>query len=67
MDVGYQNRNGKANSFYAWAVQSGDTSTVPLPAAQLLFSSGLIVCQHARKLRNDSTRFTSDDDIGRRF
>ena len=31
-----------ANSFYGWAVQSGDVSAVPVPAAVWLFGSGLL-------------------------
>ena len=33
---------GKENNYYAWAVQSGDVSAVPVPAATWLFCSGLI-------------------------
>ena len=32
----------KNNSFFAWAVHSGDVSAVPVPAAVWLFGSGLI-------------------------
>ena len=43
MNTGYQlDSYGKSNSLYAWAVQSGDVSAVPVPAAVWLFSSGLI-------------------------
>jgi len=37
-----QNFQGKARSFYALAVHSGNVSAVPVPAAVLLFGSGLI-------------------------
>jgi hypothetical protein len=41
--IGRQYDGGyKPNSFYAWAVQSGDVGTVPIPAAVWLFSSGLL-------------------------
>ena len=33
---------GKAVNLYAWAVQSGDVSAVPVPAAVWLFGSGLV-------------------------
>ena len=43
MSNGYQlNYGGKVNSYYAWAVQTGDVSAVPVPAAVWLFGSGLI-------------------------
>ena len=44
MDFGGQNYNDKSFSYYAWAVQSGDVSAVPVPvpAAVWLFGSGLI-------------------------
>jgi len=32
----------KSDSFYGWAVQSGDIGVVPVPAAVWLFSSGLL-------------------------
>jgi len=42
-DDGDQFRSSKYNDFYsAWAVQSGDVSAVPVPAAVWLFGSGLI-------------------------
>jgi len=39
---GSQVSSNKNNSFSAWAVQSGDVSTVPVPAAVWLFGSGLL-------------------------
>ena len=42
MNGGYQSVNVKNNSFYGWAVQSGDVSAVPVPAAVWLFGSGLL-------------------------
>ena len=42
MGNGYQNYNFKSVSFYGWAVQSGDVSAVPVPAAVWLFGSGLL-------------------------
>ncbi len=43
MNYGSQGYSGaKANSYYAWAVQSGDVSAVPVPAAVWLFGSGLL-------------------------
>ncbi len=39
---GAQGAYGKDDSFYAWAVQTGDVSAVPVPAAVWLFVSGLI-------------------------
>ena len=39
---GAQLNLNKANDNYAWAVQSGDVSAVPVPAAVWLFGSGLI-------------------------
>ena len=42
MSIGAQGRSDKADSYYAWAVQSGDVSAVPVPAAVWLFGSGLI-------------------------
>ena len=39
---GFQFYSDKPDHFYAWAVQSGDVSAVPVPAAAWLFSSGLI-------------------------
>ena len=42
MNNGNQNNNNKNNSFYGWAVQSGDVSAVPVPAAVWLFGSGLL-------------------------
>ena len=44
MGVGVQGQpgNGKASNGYAWAMQSGDVSAVPVPAAVWLFSSGLL-------------------------
>ena len=42
MRDGRQNSSNKASGYYAWAVQSGDVSAVPVPAAAWLFGSGLI-------------------------
>jgi hypothetical protein len=39
---GLQNNDGKNINLFAWAVRSGDVSTVPVPAAVWLFGSGLI-------------------------
>jgi hypothetical protein len=33
---------GKDNPYFAWAVQSGDVSAIPIPAAAWLFGSGLL-------------------------
>ena len=42
MYFGSQGNLNKTYSYYAWAVQSGDVSAVPVPAAVWLFGSGLI-------------------------
>jgi len=42
MNDGYQLVNNKTSNYYAWAVQSGDVSAVPVPAAVWLFGSGLL-------------------------
>jgi len=47
MERGYQTSSTKHNSYYVWAVKSGDVSStappaVPIPAAVWLFGSGLI-------------------------
>lgn len=42
MNNGYQFNRSKGSSFYGWAVQSGDVSAVPVPAAVWLFGSGLL-------------------------
>ncbi len=42
MSSGSQIRNVKNKMFYGWAVQSGDVSAVPVPAAAWLFGSGLL-------------------------
>jgi hypothetical protein len=42
MDFGSQNYRYKTDNGYAWAVQSGDVSAVPVPAAVWLFASGLM-------------------------
>jgi len=42
MYAGEQNHTSKNLAVYAWAVQSGDVSAVPVPAAVWLFGSGLI-------------------------
>ncbi len=42
MRNGYQVNSYKFGSYYAWAVQSGDVSAVPVPAAVWLFGSGLL-------------------------
>jgi len=39
---GYQGTGVKSDHYFAWAVQSGDVSAVPIPAAVWLFGSGLI-------------------------
>ena len=43
-DMGYgnQGREAKSEPIFAWAVQSGDVSAVPIPSAVWLFGSGLI-------------------------
>ncbi len=40
--VGSQYLSAKSNHFSAWAVQSGDVSAVPVPAAVWLFGCGLL-------------------------
>ena len=42
MSNGYQLNELETFSNYAWAVQSGDVSAVPVPAAVWLFGSGLL-------------------------
>ena len=42
MNGGYQGYSGKTVNYYAWAVQSGDVSAVPVPTAVWLFGSGLV-------------------------
>ena len=42
MDEGSQDVHNKTYNLYVWAVQSGDVSAVPVPAAVWLFGSGLI-------------------------
>lgn len=42
MNFGVQIKLVKDVGYYAWAVQSGDVSAVPLPTAVWLFGSGLI-------------------------
>ena len=42
MGAGGQYSYYKSSSNYAWAVQSGDVSAVPVPAAVWLFGSGLL-------------------------
>ena len=42
MHDGFQVNFGKWVSLHGWAVQSGDVSTVPVPAAVWLFGSGLL-------------------------
>ena len=42
MNLGLQLTSDKTNNHYAWAVQSGDVSAVPVPAAVWLFGSGLL-------------------------
>ena len=41
-DTGEQRSFNKSLGFGVWAVRSGDVSTVPVPAAMWLFSTGLI-------------------------
>ena len=56
MIVGDQGAFSKGSSNYGWAVQSGDVSAVPVPAAVWLFGSGLLgllgvaKCKRARTL-----------------
>ena len=42
MNDGVQNYSVKSNGKFVWAVQSGDVSAVPVPAAVWLYGSGLI-------------------------
>lgn len=42
MNYGYQSNDYKVAGYYAWAVQSGDVSAVPVPATVWLFGSGLL-------------------------
>ncbi len=42
MGSGRQDIGSNLGGGYAWAVQSGDVSPIPVPAAVWLFSSGLI-------------------------
>ena len=42
MNYGRQGTSRVVLDFYAWAVQSGDVSAVPVPAAVWLFGSGLL-------------------------
>ena len=42
MSSGLQADNYKTSSFFGWAVQTGDVSAVPVPAAAWLFGSGLL-------------------------
>jgi len=43
MSAGFQANQSKSGQYnYAWAVQSGDVSAVPIPASVFLFGSGLI-------------------------
>ncbi len=42
MGAGLQLSSNKTDTQYAWAVQPGDVSAVPVPAAVWLFASGLI-------------------------
>ncbi len=42
MQDGYQDIIDIGNEKYAWAVKSGDISSVPVPAAMWLFGSGLL-------------------------
>ena len=41
-DTGEQRSFNKSESFYAWAVQTGDIAAVPIPATLWLFLSGLL-------------------------
>jgi len=41
-DMGYGSTGSSKGSSYVWAVQSGDVSAVPVPAAVWLFGTGLI-------------------------
>ena len=40
--VGIQDPGRREDTFFAWAVKSGDVSAIPVPAAVWLFGSGLI-------------------------
>lgn len=42
MGDGEMSEGTRTTNYYAWAVQSGDIGSVPIPAAVWLFSSGLI-------------------------
>lgn len=42
MSSGFQLHLSKTDNLYAWAVQSGDVSAVPVPAAMWLFGCGLL-------------------------
>ena len=42
MGIGYQYGFDKFFSLRSWAVQTGDVSAVPVPAAVWLFGSGLL-------------------------
>lgn len=39
---GFQDANFNDNEYFAWVVRYGDVTTVPIPAAAWLFSSGLL-------------------------
>ena len=52
-DDGIQAIGDKSYYFYAWAVQSGDVSAVPVPAAVWLFGSGLLGLIGVAKRKKD--------------
>lgn len=42
MSNGFQYAYNQANTYYGWAVHTGDVAVVPVPAAAWLFGSGLL-------------------------
>ncbi len=57
-NYGAQLSNNKNSHFYAWAVQSGDVSAVPVPAAGWLLGSGLICLIGLAKCKKTSPAHT---------
>jgi hypothetical protein len=49
MNYGDQGYYYKTDSYYAWAVQSGDVNAVPAPPALLLFLTGILGIGFARR------------------